>query len=254
MLAVYGNLIHDTIVETGRPMVVGDSHDCQITHRAGGIANFARAWGHRDDLQIVSKIGDDHYGKWLYNELFAYGIPQIELAPQSTSRAVVWCNRRDCTRTGFVEWGACRAAKTWHSTYADWHHLMYLDRLNLNPSDLAGFKGTISADVCSVDDPDAYMKFIPYLDYLIVSEMKSGSIIDWNLPVRRGVIAHSPTSVRYKIMGYRDEFIFPTINNLNVVGAGDYFAAFAISNLLMNRDLDVKQVHERTLRLLREQS
>jgi sugar/nucleoside kinase (ribokinase family) len=254
MLAVYGNLTHDTIVETGRSIVVGDSHDCQIIHRAGGIANFARAWARHDSLQIVSKVGSDHYGEWLYHEVGTLGTPSIEIVDAPTTRAVVWCNRNDCTRTGFVEWGVCRRAKNWQSTYADWHHLMYIDRIALEPNALKEFKGTISADVCSVDDPDSYMKFVPYLDYLIVSEMKSGSIVDWNLPVRRGVIAHSPTRIRYKIKGFQDEFSFPNVGNLNVIGAGDYFSAFAISNLIIGKDLDVKQVHDNTLRLLRDQS
>lgn len=132
---------------------------------------------------------------------------------------------------------------------------MYLDRMMITIDELKLLGGCpISADFCTIEDVDSYRHLLPYIDYLIVSEHQCKFIMHMDLPVRKGVIVHSPQFIYYKILGKIDSYRVNVESGLNVVGAGDYFAAFTIANLLKDKLSNLKLIHEQTIEMLKRQS
>lgn len=254
-IAVYGNLIHDTIVGINSPLVIGESNNAAITYALGGIANFCRAGHTLFDLSIVTALGNDKEGDIARLKLAKYGDLIVHESALSTSQAIVIADTANNIRTGLVQWGACRHFSSWQPVKADWHHIMYLDRLNID--DLTPFvgQGIVSADFCDSAEIESYRHLMHQIDYLIVADLDHQSLLKLDLPVRRCIIAHNPKgsycAVGSLIVMTAD---VETVNNLNVVGAGDYFAAYCIANLMVDHDIDLNNVHARTLDQLRAQS
>lgn len=227
-LAVYGNLIADTIATIDMPIQIGASHPCTFTEKLGGIANFVRA---------------------------CFDTP-VDQQVASFSQATVIADRSKNTRTGFVKWG--EDEYNWKPVEADWHHIMYLDRLNITPLQLSQFD-RVSVDFCCIDDlvnfPEVYGPYLPYIDLLIVSELDGPEtqLRDLNLDV--DMIVHSPDFIYCKRKGQLEiMYEVTTTDGLNVTGAGDYFAARCLINMLNTGDPNLQLSHLQTLELLKAQS
>lgn len=273
-VAVYGNLLHDTLVYTnGWPndAIARDNiNTIKIVTRGGGIMNFCRAAADLDNYVTVATadVGDDYHSTNLSAEFFQLDSNRVKrrLATTKlpTSQAVVICDLQNCRRIGLPVWGACRQRRDWSPADAGWHHLMYLDRLDhLNLKDFRariGPDAVMSADVCDSTALIGRRADLANLDYLIVAEVVAKSLQDVCLPVRRAVIVHRPAgSYVCNSGGYVvADYTATTTGWLNVVGAGDYFAACCIANLLIDgcspSDLCLAAVHHATTRLLRAQS
>ncbi len=256
-VAIYGNLIYDQITTVQEPFVIGNSHNCELSHSAGGIANFCRAGNGLFDMSVKSKIGKDQYGLFLHDEIKKHATSFVEETSYPTSFANIIVDKTNCTRTGMVRWGACRIGSRWNAVYATWHHIMYLDRINISPKELESFKGTISADLCTVEDIDSYRHLLPHIDYLIVSDGVDSNGLRIGFQdkyLRKGIIVHSPNRIFYRIGENVDHYDIIKEEKLNVLGAGDYLAAFTIANLLVNRLPDLKEIHQQTLNMLEQQS
>lgn len=256
MIAVYGNLIIDEIVDVKQPITLGTPHECTTISRLGGIANFGFAC-QPDDWVAVSAI--NQFDKPLMSRLRCKAF-DIQLRHENTSKAIVLADRQANQRTGFVEWGACRQRNAWSPVPADWHHIMYLDRLDI---DLIKFAkqaiGPISVDFCDSNEIPKYFDALQYVDYLFASNLEViNPPFKWNdVPVKKLSIVHSPALMFS--WGFRHNchthFCAPAaVPNLNVVGAGDYFAAYSIANLIQDGRLDLEHVHKATLALLQRQS
>lgn len=256
MLAVYGNLIYDTIatVDQIRP---GESHNCTISTRVGGIANTCRAASDLLPTTAITMVGADKIGELAIGELKKLCTTKFGIDPNNpTSQAVVLANPVSNIRTGLVQWGACRHYTGWRPlSSAKWHHLMYLDKLNVPDTVEFSRYGIVSADFCNSDEIINHLNILPHIDYLIVAEIENGHLFDYHLPVRKAVIVHSPTgSYVLKAGEMVKEAVIIKEQKLNVVGAGDYFAAYCIANLVADGDVDLNAVHRQTLALLRAQS
>ncbi len=252
-VAVYGNLIVDTLVDVERTINLGESHDCKVTNRLGGVINFCRAAQGLYDVSLRTAVGGD---------FTAYGeIPSPcdyvirTMADAITSRAVVAVDRQRCSRTGFVEWGACRGNDLWTPVDdADWNHFMYLDRMT--GVDLASYFGTVSVDMCDSVGVDALKGVLGHVDYLFVSEDEERPFRTRPPQVRKETIVHGPEAVyRLKPDGtVVDMYRIQKASNLNVVGAGDYFAAFCVANILNEADDVIVAASKSTLETLKRQS
>lgn len=236
-LAVYGNLISDVIATINTPLVAGASHPCRMRTRNGGLANFVRA---------------------------CYDMP-VAKCVMNLSNAIVIADQSTNTRTGIVEWSDNTVELK--PLEADWHHIMYLDRLSITPEELGSMKGGISVDFCDSDDlvdfPEVYEKYFPFIDLLIVSEVsgriKESTCIneqqlrDMNLNV--DMIVHSPELIYHKKKdGTYTEYVVEKETGLNVTGAGDYLAARCLINMLTTGNPNLQLSHAQTLHLLKEQS
>lgn len=256
-VAVYGNLIWDQIVTINSPLTPGSSHDCSnIVSQAGGLANFCRAACDTKEFHVGvrSSIGQD--GRWLIGYLRGLcASTDVEVTDRPTSKAVVIADKATKTRTGMVQWGACRERREWLPIhFADLHHYMYVDRLNIN---LAPGDGLVTADFCDSKNVSEYAEFLRHVDYLFVSENEDRPFYQHECPkVRRGVIVHSPGAC-YVLEGGggRSQWLVPDlVEGLNVVGAGDYFSAYCIAKILTTGKPDLLWAHQRTVELLRRQS
>jgi len=257
LIAVYGNLIYDKLLIIDSPLVSGGSHNCmKIIESVGGLANFCRALA---DTEIASKaisdIGNDKIGNIVLSHILKCTNISISRTEFNTTNATVIADISSNTRTGIVQWGACSEKTNWEPEQnADWHHFMYLDRIKIDNATLQKFKSPISADFCNINDIDKYSHLLCDIDYIIVSELDVGMIRDRHIQTRKGIIVHSPDLIYYIIDGYYDEYIITKETGLNVVGAGDYFAAYCIANVLRRVPIDLKSIHNLTLNRLRRQS
>lgn len=245
-IAIYGNLIYDQLITIDSQLYVGESHNCtSIEHRAGGIVNFCRALSSYSniDFDVIGDIGNDDPGFKLLQALNVWQpTNHVRISKTPTTTATVIVHEND--RTGIVQWGACRERCDWEPVDADWHHFMYLDRMNITKEQLLKFPRNTSADFCG--KPTDYQDLAKCVDYVIASDCES-----W--PTRRGVISHSPTQIHSIMDGVRDTLHVSRCHGLNVVGAGDYFAAHCIANLLLE-DFNLLDIHQRTATMLVEQS
>ncbi len=253
-LSLYGNLIYDELLIIDSPLVSGESHNCvKIEEKIGGLANFCRAFPASFPVSVTSSVGDDSEGHTARTEImFRHPYSFIDVVDVPTSKATVIVDTHTNSRTGIVKWGACRAKKEFVPVPASWHHIMYLDRINV---DLSKFQGIVSVDFCDSNSVFDYYDELKHVDYLIISETKMGLLADFNLPVKKGVIVHSPTQsyvINNGAVSQHNRNV--SEHGLNVVGAGDYFAARCIANIMTDGGVDLAAVHSETLQLLRNQS
>ncbi len=256
-VAVYGNLIYDRVLVVPS-LQIGGSNTCTRTYQsAGGIANFCRALRRNKLLNLtgVSCVGNDIDGHKALAEMLNYCNELVidHSIDQHTSAATIISEPN--TRTGLVSWGACSSYTDWYPVpAADWHHIMYLDRLSITAEQLRNFPGVVSADFCDSNNIQHFRHLLRYVDYLIASESDVDRLYDLDLPVRKAIIVHSPGNCYIKEGDQLSEYSNQLETGLNVLGAGDYFAAYCIDNLLKNSILDFESIHSSVVTLLRERS
>jgi sugar/nucleoside kinase (ribokinase family) len=249
-VAVYGNIIYDQIATLSEPFSYGGSNPVTIVNRLGGIVNFQRATPPSYKTSLVGAIGEDYIADIIRDQLSSRWITFEE---GHTSQAMIIVDKFNKSRTGLVNWGVCRDTPL-IPIEADYHHFMYLDTISVPNFD--HFEGVKSADFCDSNKIDDYYDDIAKLDYLIVSELENGTLLGRKIPVKKAVIVHSPT--RSFMMDNGGELIkersVEVVEGLNVLGAGDYFAAYCVANLLVDANPDFEYIHKSVLDLLRDQS
>jgi hypothetical protein len=156
-----------------------------------------------------------------------------------------------------VSWGACHTYSDWLPITADWHHFMYLDKIAITPEQLDSFTGIISADVCDEGLAEV-AHFLPHLDYVFSSMPDTQFcrllVSSIGLLTKQGMIFHNP-QLKYYINSDTTQVSCNRLEpNINVLGAGDYFAAHCIADLLQDRPLNLLKAHENTLELLLQQT
>ena len=214
-IGLYGNLVVDRIVD-----------DFSEKQRLGGIAN---AW-----------------------EALTYLSPNVsvELIPTSVGEAIVLVDRDKSKRTSRARLNINPC--DFSGANVDWHHIMYLNSVHdLTP--LTKVDGVISADVTTGSIKN--LEYLKYIDYLFVSDEDLFMSLDELASRTKGwVILHSSTGsvchngkIQYELNNVVDH-----IDGINVLGAGDIFAAAFISDNdsadIVNR---IETAHIQTTNLLR---
>lgn len=136
---------------------------------------------------------------------------------------------------------------------AKWSHILYLNHIK----DLEFVKtiqnSIVSADVAGKGKFD--LDILTYIDYLFISDE---DIIDLDTlldKVKGCVILHSNSgSTIYKKDGNTIVTKHKTIDGVNVLGAGDYFASAFINFMLQTNDIEVsiKIAHNETISFLKD--
>jgi sugar/nucleoside kinase (ribokinase family) len=136
---------------------------------------------------------------------------------------------------------------------AKWSHILYLNHIK----DLEFVKSIqnsiISADVAGKGKFD--LDILTYIDYLFISDE---DIIDLDVlldKIKGCVILHSNSgSTIYKKDGTTIITNHKTIDGVNVLGAGDYFASAFINFMLQTNDIEVsiKIAHNETISFLKD--
>lgn len=133
---------------------------------------------------------------------------------------------------------------------AKWNHVLYINHLE-DTKFIESLQGTISADICTGKPIDN--DSLKYIDYLFISDDDlDESLQSLAKKVRGFVICHSPSGSVYSDGKNIREHKIQKINNLNVLGAGDFFATSFIINMLKEGDLDqaVSVAHEQATKFL----
>lgn len=136
---------------------------------------------------------------------------------------------------------------------AKWSHILYLNHIK----DLEFVKeiqnSVVSADVAGKGKFD--LDILTYIDYLFISDE---DIIDLDTlldKVKGCVILHSNSgSTIYKKDGTTIVTNHKTIDGVNVLGAGDYFASAFINFMLQTNDIEIsiKIAHNETISFLKD--
>ena len=116
---------------------------------------------------------------------------------------------------------------------------------------MKSLNGKVSADLTAGDMN--IMNEIKYVDYLFISEEDLFMDVKELAKLTRGhVILHYPSGSMCTNGEEQYAFTTEVKDNINVLGAGDAFAACFISNMLNTDDIEksLEKAHEQTLKVL----
>ena len=178
----------------------------------------------------------------------------VNLNPTAIGTAMVLVNKEKGFRVG--KGNLNLKTRKPRISKSKWHHVMYLNELE-DPSFINEIKdGIISADLNSA--PMNIDEWLPKLDYLFISDEDIFMDIDELGKLVKGhVILHYPSG-SYVTNGTKSfESSTKVIDDINVLGAGDMFAAsFILKSITTNDKLSdiVEHSHRTTTKLLLEKN
>ena len=174
----------------------------------------------------------------------------INIQPTSIGEAIIYVNKESCTRQGRGVLNL-KTRSINNTESSKWNHIMYLNKIE-DPSFISKLGGIISADLTSGNMNN--LQFLGNIDYLFVSdEDMFMDLQELATMVKGWVILHSP----HGSFCHNGEESFKTttevVDNLNVLGAGDFFAASFISHMLRTNE-KIKEcvsfAHKNTTKIL----
>lgn len=177
----------------------------------------------------------------------------VILAPCAIGEAIVVVSPESNTRVGRANFNL-KTTKLL-PIHADWHHIAYLNQLQDTSLLKKLVNGIISADLTK-EYPEKVLNELKFVDYLFLS--KEDLFMDLNELAKytRGwVIMHNPMGSICSNGVETIQYDIPKkliLNNINVLGAGDMFAACFINNILIGMSLKnaLAKSHEQTTTLL----
>ncbi len=216
-LAIYGHITVDRIINNFKEEI-----------SLGAIANFWSA---------INKIRSNI---------------KFKLVPCAIGEAVIVVNEKTSQRFGRGNLNLETIKPT--VVNAEWHHVMYLNQLK-NKDFVRDLNGIISADLTAgkmdiLDD-------LIYIDYLFLSEEDLFMDLNELANLVKGcVILHYPSGSICADGKTQIECKTEVKKNINVLGAGDTFAACFISNMLKNNDIEssLEYAHNKTLQVLLDEN
>lgn len=179
----------------------------------------------------------------------------IELCPIYIGKAIIYTDISSCRRYS----KAVLNSKKMHFSFssATINHVSYINFLS-DFSFLENISGLVSADICA--GAKVNLDILKYIDILFIADedaMSLPEIIEYTKGI---VVLHHPdgSTVYYK-NNKKDQYSLPNtlkIQNLNVLGAGDLFAAAflncVLKNGLNNISKHLENIHYDTYLLLKE--
>lgn len=180
----------------------------------------------------------------------------INIKPTDIGEAIILVDKKTNQRIG----RGClnlNSNKIIH-TNSDWHHIAYINQVTYPKFIQDIDKGIISADITK-ESPENVIPFLKYIDYLFISKDDLFMDLKELANLTKGwVIVHSP--VRSICTNGKKEFLYDIpknllLNDINVLGAGDYFASGFIHGMIQNKSIEdvIKDAHKNTTKLLESQ-
>lgn len=158
---------------------------------------------------------------------------EIILNPCSIGEAVVLVDTEKNIRVGRANFN--QTFKQPLISDSDWHHVAYLNQLHDTDFLKKINSGIISADV-SKESPETILNNLDNIDFLFISkEDLFMDIIELSNLTKGWVISHDPKGSVSSNGDEVFEYIIPEsykLTNIDVLGAGDMFAASFINNKL----------------------
>ena len=127
---------------------------------------------------------------------------------------------------------------------SSWNHVFYLNHIP-DLQFLSKLDGIISADICAGGQID--YDCLKYIDYLFIADEDLEISLQEMINFTKGyIICHSSDGSVVVGKNYNKTFEIKKIENLNVLGAGDYFATSFIINMLKSNNLEfsIKSAHK----------
>ena len=219
-ISLYGHITTDTIFD-----------GCISYKSVGGIGNV---W------LMLSKICKSH---------------QINIEPTNIGEALILVNKEKTERASIANLNQSRRNPVIRNS--NWSHILYVNELD----DLSFIKRVreksdiVSIDVCKGKKFNQ-LSILKYVDYFFISD--EDLFIDINelaSKIKGWVILHHKGGSRCVCMKESFEIKTPVLDNINVLGAGDMFAAAVINSILNTVDKsnmrnNIKEAHEITSTIL----
>ena len=271
-VSVYGNTIVDTVYKVSSYREGHSNKSLGKYTSLGGTANTIQELSSLNknlSISLHTQLGrsdnDAMYAKrWLlnFNKLYHQKLTTfLSQAEVQTSNALIISDVANNTRSSIVNWGACEQMKNFDfdGHNAKWSHFMYVDKLpNLTVNDLKRMPGDgiISVDFClgehSAEEKGRIFDLLQYVDYALISEAEASSLtgrvweddmaMDMGEICKGTAILHTPKGSHIsdgnKVSIIESEFIENV--PLNVLGAGDIFAASFINHMLESSCDDIE--------------
>lgn len=228
-IILYGNDFLDTILTLGEfPKPNQTNIVSNFKQVKGGIHNLYRAF---------QKIDKDY---------------EVLLYPLSTSFATILYEKELCQRSSLVYLDKeYQLTKNQFLENANWKHIAYIDHLsNLtedNIKDMAK-SAILSADFCEGKLNAQIESFLQYISYLFISKEDFEKIPDLINKVSKysTLIVHNKKGssvLKNKQVIY--SMNINEIENINPLGAGDYFASSFINAILKSKPIEIalKEAH-----------
>lgn len=286
-ISFHGNLILDNVYCVAE-FAEGESNSCLSAYASpGALANMVLAVAKiTSDISIAvdSLLGHDtsgahilkwfkHFGKLYRNEL-GVNLPQQWEIPTSEAAIISDINKK--VRSSIVKWGACQQVSELDNTKSNWHHILYVDKLpNLTEQSLKSIskRSIISLDMCSNKHTDMERsrinQMLHHADYVFAGSTEALSLTETSTVAEsahrlgsqcRGyAIVHTPTYSLYSNGSNSAEVKCPEIlqGPVNVLGAGDNFAAAFITKMLQ-KEISIpealEQAHIHATNFIKKQS
>jgi len=179
----------------------------------------------------------------------------IGLKPTSIGEAIILVDKENNQRVSRGIHNLKTCSPTIES--ADWNHIAYINQIEdltfINQID----QGIISADLTK-ERPENVLDFLGVIDYLFISrEDLFMDIEELGKKVKGWLIVHDPQGSTCTNGKKLFEYKLPNnlfLTNVNVLGAGDFFAAGFINQKLGGNDenTSIEKAHESTTKLLNE--
>lgn len=179
---------------------------------------------------------------------------KIGLSPMYFGEALIFADKPRAERIAKVSLNIQK--KTPKILDSKIHHLMYLNCFE--HFDFIGqLKGIITADLCLGKSLNPQV--IKYVDYLFVSDEDEYDINVLQKYIKGYIILHSRNgSMIYNSTSKVAEYAIPVdklLKDVNVLGAGDSFAASFLYNLIRTNNIDIKNriefAHNKTTEILK---
>jgi len=200
-----------------------------------------------DERKTIGAIGNVWGAMVLTNNSIS-----IDIKPTAIGQAIILVDKDNTSRLGRGELNI-KVKNNVTPSRSGWHHIMYLNQIK-DASFVKEIKeGVISADITS--GKMLNREYFKYIDYLFISgEDIFDDVENIAKEVRGWVILHYPNG-SYSSNG-KESFKLENdpIENIDVLGAGDFFAASFISEKTKGKNVKdcVKYAHSNTTVLLKK--
>ena len=178
----------------------------------------------------------------------------VSIQPLSIGHALVLVDKEYNYRVGRCSFNVKENPAS--PTDDDWHHISYINQLS-DISFLSQLGGVVSADITK-ENPERSLDHLQYLDYLFIAkEDLFMDILELGKLVKGYVIMHHPHGSSISDGNTVQDYALPEelfLSDINVLGAGDYFASGFIRSMITGNELQdsVVKAHNIATNLLKE--
>ena len=178
----------------------------------------------------------------------------VSIQPLSIGHALVLVDKENNYRVGRCSFNVKENPAS--PTDSDWHHISYINQLS-DTSFISKLNGIVSADITK-ENPERCVDQLGYLDYLFIAkEDLFMDIKELGALVKGHVIMHHPHGSAISDGKTVEEYVLPEelyLSDVNVLGAGDYFASGFIKSMISGSDIKTSVVnsHHIATNLLKE--